>query len=107
MFKISNKRITMNEGDYGEKIIFNVTSGNILETDTVLFVIENKATKEDIISKEMTISENKLEVALSQEESLKLKKEETYLWGILQKRDGMLVDTLEINNSFEVVRGLA
>lgn len=86
MFKISNKRITMNEGDYGEKIIFNVISGNILETDTVLFVIENKTTKEDIISKEMTISENKLEVALTQEESSKLKKDAIYLWRNFTKK---------------------
>lgn len=106
MIKIDGKTIKMNEGDYGEIITFNLTSGNILPTDDITFIIENEKNKEQILTKKVDIiNQNTFELTFTQNESNQLKINK-YLWGILWKRDGELIDTLQINNYLVVERGL-
>lgn len=103
MFNVNNYTIKMYEGDFGEVLPFEITEGEILENDTLRFIIQNKAYTE-IINKVMTVIENKFDFSLTQEESNLLQAGE-YLWGLKQYRGYALVDTLTANNKFEVIRG--
>ena len=88
MIKIDGKTIKMNEGDYGEIITFNLTSGNILSTDDITFIIEDIANKEHILTKKVDIiNQNTFELSFTQSESNQLTINK-YLWGILWERDG-------------------
>lgn len=106
MFRAIGTYIKMNEGDYGDVITFKLTSETILLTDTIKFIIEDIKTKNDIIVKECEVVDtDSFETALTQEDTNKLSIG-SYLWGIIQERDGELIDTLTIDNSLVVERGL-
>lgn len=107
MFRAIGTYLKMNEGDYGEIITFNLIEGNILSLDNITFVVENIKTKEKILEKDCHfVDSTSFEVQLSKEDSDKLPKG-NYLWGILQERDGELIDTLTIDNKLVVERGLS
>ena len=106
MIRVNGKYIKMHEGDYGEIITFKLTNGNILSTDDVTFIVEDMESKDDIISKKVNyIDSTTFEISFTQAET-NLLKQGKYLWGILQERDGELIDTLSINNYLVVERGL-
>lgn len=106
MFRVNGTYLKMNEGDYGDVISFKLTSETILTTDTIKFIIEDIKTKNNIIVKECdVIDTSTFETSLSQEDTNKLLIG-SYIWGIIQERDGELIDTLTIDNSLVVERGL-
>lgn len=106
MFRVNGTYIKMNEGDYGDILTFKLTEGTIFKTDSIKFIIEDYKTKEDIIVKECTyVDDNTFEMSLTREDTNNLHIG-NYLWGIIQERDGELVDTLSIDNNLVVERGL-
>lgn len=106
MFRVNGTYIKMNEGDYGDVISFKLTSETILTTDTIKFIIEDIKTKNNIIVKECdVIDTSTFETSLTQKDTNKLSIG-SYIWGIIQERDGELIDTLTIDNSLVVERGL-
>lgn len=106
MFRVNGTYLKMNEGDYGDVISFKLTSETILATDTIKFIIEDIKTKNNIIVKECdVIDTSTFETSLTQEDTNKLLIG-SYIWGIIQERDGELIDTLTIDNSLVVERGL-
>lgn len=106
MIRVRDKEIRFNEGDYGEIITFNLTDGNILPNDSITFIIEDIAEKNNIMEKQVTIKDTTtFELAFTQEESSQLK-QGRYMWGLIWERDGELVDTLSIDNYLIIERGL-
>lgn len=106
MFRVNGTYLKMNEGDYGDILTFKLIEGTIYRTDDIKFVIEDYKTKEDIVTIECTyVDDNSFEMSLTQEDTNKLSIG-NYLWGIIQERDGELVDTLSIDNNLVVERGL-
>lgn len=106
MFRAVGTYLKMNEGDYGDVISFKLTSETILATDTIKFIIEDIKTKNKIIVKECdVIDTSTFETSLTQEDTNELSIG-SYIWGIIQERDGELIDTLTIDNSLVVERGL-
>lgn len=106
MFRAIGTYLKMNEGDYGDVISFKLTSETILATDTIKFIIEDIKTKNKIIVKECdVIDTSTFETSLTQEDTNELSIG-SYIWGIIQERDGELIDTLTIDNSLVVERGL-
>lgn len=104
MFSINGLNIEMFEGDYGERLPINVEKGEILDGD-ILKVIIKTVRHQEIINKEIELSEDDSFIFfLSKEESAKLSKG-TYLWSLKQYREGYLLDTLTANNIFKVKRG--
>ena len=95
--------IQMYEGDFGEVLPINITKGEVLEGDILKFIIQDLA-HNDIINKEVEVSNDSFGFSLTQEET-KLLKEGTYLWGLKQYRENILIDTLTANNTFKVIRG--
>lgn len=106
MFRAVGTYLKMNEGDYGDVISFKLTSETILTTDTIKFIIEDIKTKNKIIVKECNVIDTStFETSLTQEDTNKLLIG-SYIWGIIQERDGELIDTLTIDNNLVVERGL-
>jgi len=104
MFSINGLNIAMFEGDYGERLPINVEKGEILDGD-ILKVIIKTVRHQEIINKEIELSEDDSFIFfLTKEESAKLSKG-TYLWSLKQYREGYLLDTLTANNIFKVKRG--
>lgn len=103
MFEVKNLNIKMYEGDFGEQLPINIVKGEILKEDILKFIIQDKR-HNDIINKEVEVSNNSFVFSLTQEET-NLLKEGTYLWGLKQYRKDYLQDTLAANNIFEVARG--
>lgn len=103
MFDVEGLNIKMYEGDFGEKLPINITSGEIIEGDILRFII-NTQSHENIIKKEMEVLNNSFVFSLTKEET-SLLKSGSYLWGLKQYRDDLLIDTLTANNEFKVVRG--
>lgn len=103
MFDIAGLKIQMYEGDFGEKLPINIVKGEVLEGDIMRFIIQDRF-RNEILNKQIEISDTSLIFSLTEEET-KLLKEDTYLWGLKQYRDTYLVDTLTANNIFEVIRG--
>ena len=93
----------MYEGDFGEKLPINITEGEVLEDDVLKFIITTIDHKK-VLDKEMEIINNSFKFSLSKDET-NLLKSGTYLWGLKQYRDDLLVDTLTANNTFKVKRG--
>ena len=106
MFRVNGTYIKMNEGDYGEILTFQLIGGTILPMDNITFIIETRREHEQVLEKKCEyVDEKSFEVQLSQEDTNELSVG-TYIWGILQERDGELIDTMEIDNTFIVERGL-
>lgn len=103
MFKVEGLDIEMFEGDFGEKLPMNIIEGDILEDDVLKFIIETSSHNE-IINKEVEVSDNSFNFSLKKQET-SLLKAGNYLWGLKQYRDDLLVDTLTANNKFKVTRG--
>lgn len=95
--------IQMYKNDFGEILTINIIEGEILEQDTLRFIIQDNS-HNDIINKIVEVNDNSFEFSLTEEET-KLLKEGIYRWGLKQYRDNILVDTLTANNKFKVVRG--
>ena len=93
----------MYEGDFGEKLPINITEGEVLEDDVLKFIITT-IDHEKVLDKEMEIIDNSFKFSLNKDET-NLLKSGTYLWGLKQYRDDLLVDTLTANNTFKVKRG--
>lgn len=93
----------MYEGDFGEKLPINITEGEVLEDDVLKFIITTIDHKK-VLDKEMEIIDNSFKFSLNKDET-NLLKSGTYLWGLKQYRDDLLVDTLTANNTFKVKRG--
>lgn len=103
MFDVNKMKITMFEGDFGEKLPFKITSGEVLEGDVLRFIIKGDYER-IIINKEMEVVENSFNFSLTKDETSKLKAGE-YEWSLKQYRDDLLIDTLTANNVFKVERG--
>lgn len=95
--------ISTYEGDYGEELPINIVRGDILDTDAVKFILEDRF-RNVIITKELKMSQNTCFISFTAEEAAKLQAD-TYLWGLKQYRGDNLVDTLTANNLFRVLRG--
>lgn len=107
MLRVNGKQLIMNQGDYGETITFKLCHGNILENDTVTVIIEDKRTLNNVLEIAADIVDSTTFEITITEQQTDLLPVGTYLWGILWERDGVLVDTLEVNNYLTVERGLA
>lgn len=104
MFKVDEKNnISMYEGDFGEILPITIVSGNVLDGDIIKFIIENMSQKK-LINKTLEIKDSKFEFQLTKEETEKLVKGD-YYWGLKQFRGDTLIDTLEANKTFKVLRG--
>lgn len=103
MFNVDGLDIEMYEGDFGEKLPINITQGEILEGDVLKFIIQTSEHKE-VLAKDMEVNENSFNFSLNKEQT-SLLKAGTYLWGLKQYRDELLIDTLTANNKFKVIRG--
>lgn len=108
MFRVKNKNIYMTENDFGVVLPIKFISGDVLETDTIKFIIykeKNEDEKEIIITKDFSVVDNILEFELTKEESVLLEKD-VYKYGIKQYRDNDLVDTVIVDRQFIVERGI-
>ncbi len=103
MFKVNSKNITMYEGDYGERLPIRIVQGEILSGDVLKFIIQDYGRK-NIIEKVVDVNEESFDFFLTEQETTLLP-EGKYLWGLKQYREGLLIDTLTANNTFEVIRG--
>lgn len=104
MFKVdeNTKRITINEGDFG--IILPITfNGDVLDTDTINFIIRDREEKE-IINKPFNPSGKILNLQFTKEESKKLPKGQ-YFYGMKQFRDTILVNSVAVKKIFIVEEG--
>ena len=109
MLKSENKRIIMDEGDYGINLPFKI-SGDVSESDKFLFIIKKDHNQEEIIRKEYSNlskdEEGKLsfDLCFDKEESMKLPVG-YYIYIIRQCRDCELHNTIERNGEFQVKEG--
>lgn len=103
MYKIREKDITMYEGDFGERLPISIIEGDILPGDILKFIIKDHKNNK-IVEKQLSVVNNKFEFFLTEQET-KLLPEGKYMWGLIQYREGLLIDTLTANNTFEVIRG--
>lgn len=102
MFRVNDEKgITMIHGDFGEILPIKFTSGSILETDDVKFIIYKE--KEKVLEKSFSVVNDILDFILTKQESESIDIGK-YCYGIEQYRNGTLKDTLSMNRSFTVKR---
>ena len=105
-----NKRIIMDEGDYGINLPFKI-SGEVSESDTFQFIIKKDHNTEEIIKKEYTNlvkdENDKLcfDLCFSKEEAEKLPVG-YYIYLIRQCRESELCNTIENFGEFQVKEGV-
>lgn len=96
------KKISMNEGDFGIilPIVFN---GDILDTDTINFIIRDLQ-KNEIINKEFNTSNKILNLKFTEEE-IKLLPKGNYYYGMKQFRNNVLINSVAVKKIFIVEEG--
>ena len=101
MWKIkqNGKDLQMNKGDFGLPLFVNIK--NFVETDKVKFAIYNLK-EEEVLKKDLVFDNGKFIYELTEEDTNKLE-EKTYMYKVIQYRDGVLQNTINENSLFEVV----
>lgn len=108
MFRVKNKNIYMTENDFGVKLPIKFVLGNVLETDTIKFIIykeKSEDEKEIILTKDFSALDNVFEFVLTKEESSLLERG-VYKYGVKQYREESLVDTISVDRSFYIEEGI-
>lgn len=105
MFKVDdNKRITMNEGDFG--LILPIRFGDFLDGDIITVIVKDRNDEsKKLLNKDFIVIDGKINFILTQEETDKIKKG-TYLYDVRQYRAGELRNTIVVDNIFEVEEGV-
>ena len=106
MFEVNQetKLISMIENDFGEILPIRFTSGKILETDIIKFIIYDK-NETKLLNKPFNVVDNILNFQLTKEETLKIPKG-NYFYSVKQFRGEELIDTLQMDNDFIVKKGI-
>ena len=103
----TKQRIEMNKGDFG--IILTFSFNDIEGTDVKFKIYEiGDAIKTSIVEKTFKssdITDNKIELELTQEESGKLEVKE-YYWGLYQYIEDDLKNSLVVDKKFVVKEGV-
>lgn len=99
MFKIEDKKITMNKGDFG--IELPMTISNILDNDVIKFEIY-EVDKNTIIEKDLPYRDEKFVFELTKEETDKLI-EKSYMYKIVQYRENIMQNTINEDSLFIVI----
>lgn len=105
MFKTkpNNKKITMNEGDFG--IVLPISFSDMEDGATIKVIIKEQNEEEtEVLNLDFTVSSNKIEFQLKKNETAKLHKGE-YLYDMMQYEEGTLQNTLLVDEKFIVEEG--
>lgn len=99
MFKIENKDITINKGDFGLEL--PMTISNILDTDVIKFEIYDVNGKL-ILEKNLPYRDGTFIFELTKEESDSLE-EKNYMYKVIQYRNDIMQNTINEDSLFKVV----
>ena len=107
MFKVNEETgtINMNEGDYG--LILTFTLDEVLEDTKFKFKIykgNSELDKEILLEKDIEATGKDVNLSLTKEETIKIKKGE-YYWSFLQYKEEELHNTITVDYKFYVEEG--